>query len=350
LIGAIGLIILPLLSSVWATSDLSTLGRPNVTISPISGPPGTPITITVSNIPDISKEAYPYSDLYIYLPFSESFGSTVQSQCGGGDCFPIYTHYDATNHDFADRTVTFTIFGTINPNPVYLNGLENSVCDIIVNGKTAERYSTLCNTKDQPSGTYDIKLGWAEENAPQINHIVQTIQFVVTQPVQPPPVQVADNGNSVIQAYQDGQITQSEFESKLAALGWNQNAIRQAMATIGKLPHQLDAPVPDQMQQIQQGVQKTYQQSNPSPVQTTQPVTPVQTTQQVTPSQTTQETPVETTQSILPDQTQQPQQQVQTSPTQQGSWIWITILTSLGAAVAIGGSLFTIKYTRKVTN
>ena len=334
----IGLITLPLLNSVWATSAVSTLGRPNVTISPISGPPGTPITITVSNIPDISKEIYPYSDLYIYLPFSESFGTTVQSQCGGGDCFPIYTHYDAVNHDFGPRTVTFTLFGSINPNPVYLNGFENSVCDVVVNGKTVERYSTLCNTKDQPTGTYTIKLGWAEENAPQINSIVQTIQFTVTPALTPPPTQVADNGNSIIQAYQNGQISEAEFESKLSALGWNQDEIRQALATIGKLPHQLGAPVPDQMQQIQQGVQKAQEQATtvqtaPTPVQTTQPETPVQITDQ------------------LSKQTQPTQQsQPQTSPTQQNSWTMITILASVGAAVAIGGSLVTIKMKHKVTN
>ena len=339
LLGTIGLIIIPLLNSVWATSDLSPLGRPNVSISPISGPPGTQITITVSNIPDISKEAYPYTDLYIYLPFSESFGTTVQSQCGGGDCFPIYTHDDAVNRDMADRTVTFTLFGTINPNPVYLDGLENSVCDVTVNGITAERYSTLCNTKDQPSGTYNIKVGWAEENAPQINNIVQTIQFVVTQPLQPPPTQVADNGNSIIQAYQNGQITQSEFENKLAALGWNQEAIRQAMATIGKLPHQMGAPVPDQMQQIQQGVQKAETQFKSQPAGQTTPVTQTtqpleQTTQPVT--QTTQ--PVEQTTGPVTIQTQSPQVQTDTKPTPNYPWTVITIALCLGAVAAIGGT------------
>ncbi len=104
-----GAMVLPLLNSVYATSDLSTLRSPQVTISPTSGPPGTQITITVSNIPDISKESYPYPDLYIYLPFSQSFGVTPQSQCGGGDCFPIYTHGEAVNHDFADRIITFSL-------------------------------------------------------------------------------------------------------------------------------------------------------------------------------------------------------------------------------------------------
>ena len=347
MIGLVPLIMLPLLNSVWATSDLSSLASPSVTISPISGPPGTPVTITVSNIPDISQESYPYPDLYIYLPFSESFGTTVQSQCGGGDCFPIYTHYDALNNDRATRTVTFTLFGTINPSPVYLNGFENSVCDVLVNGKTAERYSTLCNTKDQPPGNYTIKLGWAEENAPQINHIIQTIQFIVTPALPPPPTQVADNGNSVIQAYQNGQISETEFESKLTTLGWNQDEIRQALATIGKLPHQLGAPAPDQMQQIQQGVAKAALQANTPTVQTqppaktNQPVTPIQTAEQVT--------PVQTTQSIASDKAQLPQPPVQSIPTQ-NSWTMIAALVSVAAAVAVGGSLLTIKLTHKVTN
>jgi hypothetical protein len=341
-----GLIILPLLNSAGATSDLSTLGRPDVTISPISGPPGTPITITISNIPDISKESYPYPDLYIYLPFSDSFGTTVSSQCGGEDCFPIYTYDDAVNHDFAARTVTFTLFSTGNPNPVYLNGLENSVCDVVVNGKTADRYSTLCNAKDQPTGTYNIRLGWAEENAPQINYIVQTIQFTVTPGSPPPPPQVADNGNSIIQAYQNGQISQSEFYSELAALGWNLDEIRQAMAVIGKLPHQMGAPVPDEMQQIQQGVQKAEQQSQPTG-QTAQPAT-----------EQTGQTVIQQTTPVIPQtdpvtiQTEQ-QPQVQTGPSpapNNGTWTMILVALCLGAAAAMGASLFVIKSTRKVTN
>jgi hypothetical protein len=330
---------LPLLNSAGATSDLSTLGRPDVTISPTSGPPGTPITITVSNIPDISEEAYPYTDLYIYLPFSDSFGTTMQSQCGGQDCFPIYTHYDAVNHDFADRTVTFTLFSTSNPSPVYLNGFENSVCDVVVNGKTAERYSTLCNAKDQPTGTYNIRLGWAEENAPQINYITQTIQFTVTPGSPPPPPQVADNGNSIIVAYQNGQISQSEFYSKLSALGWNLDEIRQAMAVIGKLPHQMGAPVPDEMQQIQQGIQKAVEQNSPTQ-QTAQPVTE-QTTQPTVPQ--TEPVTIQT----------QPSSQVQTDlgpATNTGTWNMILIALCLGAAAALGASLFVIKSTRKVTN
>ena len=346
----VGVMVLPLLNSVYATSDLSTLASPQVTISPTSGPPGTQITITVSNIPDISKESYPYHDLYIYLPFSQPFGVTPQSQCGGQDCFPIYTHDEAVNHDFADRTVTFSLFSTTNPNPTYLDGFENSVCDVVVNGKTLERYSTLCNTKDQPIGTYDIKFGWAEENAPQINYIVKTVQFTVTSGSPPATPQEADNGNSIIQAYQNGQISESVFYGKLSALGWNSEEIRQAMATIGKLPHQMGAPVPDEMQQIQEGIQKASQQFNAqqSP----------QTTQQ--PSQSTQQpaiTDVQTAESLTPYKTDSsPQQasvnQVQTNTNPQNNmWSMITIIASIGgAASAIGGSVYAVRHARKVTN
>ena len=343
-------ILLPIFSSVWATSDLSTLESPNITISPTYGPPGTKITITISNIPDISKETYPYPDLYIYLPFSQSFGVTPQSQCGGEDCFPIYTHDEAVNHDAADRTVTFSLFSAMNPNPVYLNGFENSVCDVTVNGKTVERYSTLCNTKDQPSGTYYIKFGWAEENAPQINYIVKTIPFTVIPGSTPPVPQKVDNGNSIIQEYQNGQISESDFYNKLVALGWNSEQIRQALATIGKLPHQMGAPAPDEMQQIQQGVQKAAQQFNSLPTQ--------QAPQQSIP-QTQPATEEQTAESLVPYKTESPQQQVPTTTqvtvdtnpnTQNNSWAMITIIASIGAASAIGGSVFVARHTRKVTN
>ncbi len=100
------LVFIPLYSSVWAT-DLTTLGSPDIAITPSSGPPGTMITVTVSHLPDISKESYPYPDLYIYLPFSKPFGVTVPSHCGGEDCFPIYTHDDALKQNLGARTITF---------------------------------------------------------------------------------------------------------------------------------------------------------------------------------------------------------------------------------------------------
>lgn len=92
---------------VWATTELNTLGNPDVSLSTNSGPPGTTITIKISHIPNIAKESYPYPDLYIYLPFSQPFGTSLQSQCGGQDCFPVYTRNDALNNNLADRTMYF---------------------------------------------------------------------------------------------------------------------------------------------------------------------------------------------------------------------------------------------------
>src|SRR5207302_4715455 len=124
--------VIPFCGYALATTDLTTLGAPDVTVTPSIGPPSTMITITVSHLPDISKETYPYPDLYIYLPFSQPFGVTVQSHCYGVDCFPIYTHDDALKQNFGDRTITFSLFSRNNPNPIFDNGYENTICDVVV--------------------------------------------------------------------------------------------------------------------------------------------------------------------------------------------------------------------------
>ena len=199
------LVIMPLYGSALATTDLTTLGSPDVTISPSSGPPGTMITITVSNLPDITNESYPYPDLYIYLPFSKPFGVTIPSHCDGEDCFPIYTHTDALKKNTGNRTITFSLFSTNNPKPVFLNGYENSVCDVVVNGKTAERFQTLCNVKDEPTGTYQIKFVWAIETNLEQSHTTKTVEFTVTPGTPSSAPQVAETGNSVIKDYQNGK-------------------------------------------------------------------------------------------------------------------------------------------------
>src|SRR6185437_3965568 len=227
-------------------------GSPYVTISPSSGPPGTDITITVSHIPDISKTNYPYPDLYIYLPFSQPFGTTLTSHCGGQDCFPIYTHGDALNHDFADRVITFSLPSTNNPKPIFLNGFENSVCDVTVNGKVMERFSTLCNTKDEPQGTYQIKLAWMLESDSEQVYTTKLIPFLVTSGPSPSESPIADNGNTILQEYQNGTISQSQFYTELKSRGWNDEQIRQALAVIGKLPHQMGILGPDSKLSIYQ--------------------------------------------------------------------------------------------------
>ena len=241
----IGFGAIPLCNVAWATTDLSTLGSPYVTISPNAGPPGTKITITISHIPDISKTSYPYPDLYIYLPFSQPFGTTLTSHCGGQDCFPVYTHDDALNHDFADRVITFSLPSTNNSKPIFLNGFENSVCDVTVNGKIVERFSTLCNTKDEPPGTYQIKIAWMLESDSEQTHTTNIIPFVVTSGISPSVGPVADNGDTILKEYQNGTISQAQFYTELKSRGWTDEQVRQALAVIGKLPHQMGISGPD---------------------------------------------------------------------------------------------------------
>ena len=237
---------------MWATTDLSTLGSPYVTISPSSGPPGTQVTLTVSHIPDISKTNYPYPDLYIYLPFSQPFGTTLTSHCGGQDCFPIYTHDDALNHDFADRIITFSLPSTNNSKPIFLNGFENSVCDVTVNGKVMERFSTLCNTKDEPQGVYQIKLAWMLESDSEQVYTTKIIPFLVTPGSSPFESPTADNGNTILKEYQNGTISQAQFYTELKSRGWTDEQVRQALAVIGKLPHQMGVSGPDSKLSIYQ--------------------------------------------------------------------------------------------------
>jgi len=127
-----------------------------------------------------------------------------------------------------------------------------------------------------------------------------------------------------------------DFELK--ALGWNDEDIRQAKAVAGKL-HQSGAPAPEQMQQIQQGVQKAAELNSQPTEQTvqTEPYVQVETI----PNPTVQQ------------KSEQPNVQVDTgansSQQNNASWNMVTIGASIGAAAAIGGGIFAVK-TRKVRN
>ncbi len=338
------LVVIPL-GSVWATTDLTTLGSPDVTISPLTGPPGTSITITVSHLPDISKESYPYPEIYIYLPFSQPFGITVPSHCGGEDCFPIYTHGDSLNKNFGDRTITFSLFSTNNPKPIFDNGYENSVCDIVVNNVIVERYSTLCNTKEEPKGTYQIKLVWALETNLEQRYTMKTVQFTVTSgsPLSPPPV--AENGNTVVNEYQNGTITGAEFVSKLRAFGWNDEQIRQALASIGKLPHQMGGTGPDNTQTILQQVigpaqnmEKPNSATTANNAQQVPVLTPV-----LTPESTNEPTTVQTSPSVISyvNSSSLPPQQ------NNSSWNNLGTAVAIGASATVAGVVFVVKITRK---
>ena len=177
---ALLLLLIPLSSPVWAKYDASHLREPDITMTPTSGPPGTKITITVANFPDISNEPYPYPDFYVYLPFSAvAIGTNVPGPCGTEMCFPIYTYEDAQRKNFADKTIKFALFSLTNPKPVYLDGLPHSVCDIIVNSKVQQSYSDVCDTKSQPTGEYEIKFAWATKTKPDEPYFIKTLKFTV---------------------------------------------------------------------------------------------------------------------------------------------------------------------------
>jgi hypothetical protein len=235
------LLLIPL-GSALAAYDGSHLREPEIKMTPTSGPPGTKITITVSNFPDISNEPYPYPDFYIYLPFAAAaVGTNVPSQCGMEMCFPIYTYEDAQRKNFADKTITFTLFGLTNPKPVYLDGLPHSVCDIIVNSKVQQSYSDVCNTKSQPTGEYEIKLAWATKTKPDEPYFIKTLKFTVIEGSPPPEPEGLRLDQTLMDLYKDGVITEQTFEDELKQLGYSDEEIRRAKSVLGKLPQQENA-------------------------------------------------------------------------------------------------------------
>ena len=235
------LLLIPI-SAAWAAYDGSHLREPEIKMTPTSGPPGTKITITVSNFPDISDEPYPYPDFYIYLPFAAAaVGTNVPSQCGIEMCFPIYTYEEAQRKNFADKTITFTLFGLTNPKPVYLDGLPHSVCDIIVNSKVQQSYSDVCNTKSQPIGEYEIKLAWATKTKPDEPYFVKTLKFTVTEGSPPPEPEGLRLDQTLMDLYRDGVITEQTFENELKQIGYSDEEIRRAKSVLGKLPQQENA-------------------------------------------------------------------------------------------------------------
>ena len=233
-------------SQAWAAYDGSHLREPDITMTPTSGPPGTKITITVENFPDISDEPYPYPDFYIYLPFAAAaVGTNVPGPCGTEMCFPIYTYEDAQRKNFADKTITFTLFSLTNPKPVYLSGLPHSVCDIIVNSKVQQSYSEICNTKSQPTGEYEIKFAWATKTKPDKPYFIKALKFTVTEGTPPPEPEGLRLDQTLMQLYKDGVISEQTFEDELKGLGYSDEEIRQAKAVLGKLPHQENAEPPE---------------------------------------------------------------------------------------------------------
>lgn len=228
---------------------------PDISVNPTSGPPGTEIEISVKNMPAPPVGNDPRIEFFVYLPFVSAIGSNVANNCNGEKCFPVYSFEEINEGKVAPKTITFALFSKQNPDPTLQSGQIESVCDVKVNGKTIERYSTVCVDNDQPLGDYDIKFAWGIQRS-DVFDVREVITFTVTEGVS---AVGGDNENSddvIFEKYKNGEMTEEEFEKQLADLGYSEQDIRQAKALLGKLPHQQGSFSPEQKQAIEEGIKK----------------------------------------------------------------------------------------------
>jgi len=228
-------------SNIYGQSefDSETMGlqMPNITMSPISGPPGTEVEIKVTDMPSAPDDLDPRVEFFVYLPFVSAIGSNVPNNCAGESCFALYSFEEVGKNKFAPKTITFTLFSSTNPKPVVEAGWMESVCDLKINGQTIERYGKACIDLDQPVGDYDLKFGWGIELSDNYD-IRKTLTFTVIEKEFVPEQRQQDEDEFVIEQFEQGLISESEFKERLAELGYDAEEIRQAQALIGKLDHQ----------------------------------------------------------------------------------------------------------------
>jgi len=213
------------------------LGMPNITMTPNTGSPGTKIEISVTNMPAVPKGIDPRIEFFVYLPFVSALGGNVPYNCGGESCFALYSFEEVGSGKFAPKKITFTLFSTTNPKPVVEAGWTESVCDLKINGKTIERYGKACIDNDQPVGDYEIKFGWGIQRS-DLYDIRKTLNFTVLEKELVLEQTKQDQDEMVIDQFDQGLISEEEFEQRLAELGYDTEEIRQAKALIGKLEHQ----------------------------------------------------------------------------------------------------------------
>jgi hypothetical protein len=231
------------------------LGIPDITVSPISGTPGTQIQIEVKNMPPPPKGNDPRIEFYVYLPFISAIGSNVPNNCNREHCFPLYSFDEINQGKVAPKTITFALFSKQNPKATLQSGQMESVCDLKVNGKTIERFSTICNTIDQPIGQYEIKFAWGIQRTDKFD-VIKTVMFTVTEGQMQPMQKVMKPDDIVFEQYKNGEITEQEFEKKLSELGYDAGGIRKAKALLGMLPHQQGSYSPEQKQSVEEGIKK----------------------------------------------------------------------------------------------
>jgi predicted secreted protein with PEFG-CTERM motif len=240
------LLIVPLLgvSNIYGQSEFDTeemgLKMPEISMNPTSGQPGTEVEIKVTNMPSAPENIDPRIEFFVYMPFLSKFGSNVPYNCAGESCFALYSFEDVGKDKFAPKTISFTLFSTTNPKPVVEAGWTESVCDLKINGITIERYGETCVAVDQTIGDYDIKFGWGIQSSQHsdLYDIRKTLTFTVLEKDLVPQQVKQDEDEFVIEQFEKGLISESEFKEKLAELGYDPEEVRQAQSLIKKLEHQ----------------------------------------------------------------------------------------------------------------
>ena len=218
-------------------SEALGLQMPTITMNPISGQPGTEVEIKVTNLSAVPENIDPRIEFFIYMPFLSAIGGNVPQNCAGDSCFALYSFDEVGEGKFAPKTITFTLFSTTNPKPVLEAGVWKSICDIKINGQIAERFSNICIDQDQPLGDYEIKFGWGIQTS-ELYDVRKTLTFTVTEKEMIPEEKLQDNEEVLIEQFLEGLITESEFDERLAELGYDPEEARQVKALIGKLEHQ----------------------------------------------------------------------------------------------------------------
>jgi hypothetical protein len=228
-------------SNIYGQSEFDSaamgLQMPTITMSPTSGQPGTEIEIKVTDMPSAPDDIDPRIEFFVYLPFVSAIGSNVPSNCAGESCFALYSFDEVGENKFAPKTITFTLFSSTNPKPVVNAGWMESVCDLKINGKTTERYGKACIDLDQPPGEYEIKFGWGIDLS-DLYDVRKNLTFTVLEKDFVPEQRQQDDDEFVIEQFEEGLISESEFKERLTELGYDPEEIRQAQSLIGKLEHQ----------------------------------------------------------------------------------------------------------------
>lgn len=245
------------LPNVFAEFDSKSMGleSPDILVSPISGPPGTEITITIKNPHPVPQGLDPRIEFFAYVPFVTALGDNVANNCNSEHCFPVYSFEEINEDKLAPKTIKFALFSTDNPKATVQGGFQQSVCDVTVNEKTIERYGTVCTDKDQPVGDYDIKFAWGIQGSNNFD-VIKTIKFTVTEKGSPVVEEEQDPDEAIMDLYKNGKLTEQEFDDAMRELGYDDGGIRKAKALLGKLPHQQGEYSPEQKEAIEQGIQK----------------------------------------------------------------------------------------------